>query len=119
MNEKKIMSPALKKPCALFFCGLIWGSLASPSLAQEYSYDSVGRLNNVEFSNGARIEYTYDDAGNRLTETYKAPSVAAAGADESIEAIAIVETKAEVNVSADNALASAGAELLEVSPAFR
>jgi YD repeat-containing protein len=41
--------------------------------AQQYTYDNVGRLTKVVFSNGARMEFTYDRAGNRLTETYGAP----------------------------------------------
>jgi YD repeat-containing protein len=37
--------------------------------AQQYTYDSVGRVLTVTYPNGATISYTYDRAGNRVTET--------------------------------------------------
>lgn len=32
-----------------------------------YSYDQLGRLTSAQFSNGARVSYSYDEMGNRLT----------------------------------------------------
>jgi len=34
-----------------------------------YTYDSQNRLTQVGYSNGSSIDYTYDAAGNRLTQT--------------------------------------------------
>ncbi len=34
-----------------------------------YAYDALDRLTNVDYGNGATMAYTYDAAGNRLTET--------------------------------------------------
>lgn len=41
-------------------------STAAPFI---YSYDSLNRLTNVNYGNGAVISYTYDAVGNRLTYT--------------------------------------------------
>lgn len=38
----------------------------TPAVAQEYRYDSLGRLVRVNNPNGVNSFYTYDDAGNRL-----------------------------------------------------
>ena len=43
--------------------------LASTSLAATYTYDNLNRLTHVDYGNGNTIQYTYDQAGNRLTET--------------------------------------------------
>ena len=37
--------------------------------ATTYEYDNLNRLTRVDFENGNSIDYTYDQAGNRLTET--------------------------------------------------
>lgn len=42
---------------------------AAPSRAETYLYDSMNRLTSVDYGNGNVIQYTYDQAGNRLTET--------------------------------------------------
>jgi YD repeat-containing protein len=42
---------------------------SSAAQAQQYTYDSVGRVLTVTYPNGATISYTYDRAGNRVTET--------------------------------------------------
>jgi YD repeat-containing protein len=34
-----------------------------------YQYDNLYRLQKVEYSNGVKVEYTYDELGNRLTKT--------------------------------------------------
>jgi len=33
-----------------------------------YTYDSLGRLSQVTYSNGVVVTYTYDAAGNRITQ---------------------------------------------------
>jgi YD repeat-containing protein len=51
--------------------GLMLVCLIIPSLALgatiDYQYDSLDRLVAVRYSDGTRIAYTYDGAGNRLT----------------------------------------------------
>ena len=39
-----------------------------------YDYDDFGRLIEVLYDDGTRIVYTYDDAGNRLTEVITVPA---------------------------------------------
>lgn len=43
--------------------------LAAPAAAEadEYQYDSLGRLTRVTYSTGAVVQYSYDAAGNRTT----------------------------------------------------
>jgi YD repeat-containing protein len=36
------------------------------SLAITYSYDQLGQLTGVDYGNGSRIAYSYDDAGNQV-----------------------------------------------------
>jgi YD repeat-containing protein len=70
------MGAAVGKSLALVAWGLVLGGVSPLLSAQQYTYDSVGRLTTIVFSNGAKTQYTYDRAGNRLTETYVAPSMA-------------------------------------------
>jgi YD repeat-containing protein len=42
-------------------------ALAFPAAADEYQYDSLGRLIRVTYDNGAVVQYSYDAAGNRTT----------------------------------------------------
>jgi len=37
----------------------------------QYSYDANGRLTSVSYSNGLTIKYSYDAAGNMLSQTIK------------------------------------------------
>jgi len=39
-----------------------------------YSYDSLNRLTHVDYGNGTTIDYTYDPAGNRLTQVVVIPA---------------------------------------------
>jgi len=54
-----------------FAAALIWmlllGRCVLSAGVVTYSYDSLNRLTNVNYGNGAVIGYTYDVAGNRLT----------------------------------------------------
>lgn len=57
--------------CFLIMCWiLVYGFLSIPSFAgtTQYSYDSLNRLIKVEHADGTTIEYTYDEAGNRLSK---------------------------------------------------
>ena len=57
------------------FIGLITLTLAlsvfsgTIAHATTYEYDNLNRLTRVDFENGNSIDYTYEQAGNRLTET--------------------------------------------------
>ena len=53
---------------ALTVCLVV--GLASPALAATtYTYDALGRVSSVTYSNGKTITYTYDAAGNRTQVT--------------------------------------------------
>jgi YD repeat-containing protein len=49
--------------------GVIWLSGSAVVSAQTYTYDAVGRVVGVVYPNGAQVTYSYDKAGNRITET--------------------------------------------------
>jgi YD repeat-containing protein len=58
----------------LLFCLLLpAGSLAG---AARYKYDGAGRLISVQYDNGVTVKYTYDQMGNRLTETVRSGGAA-------------------------------------------
>lgn len=48
-----------------------------------YEYDDQGQLKSIIYDDGARIDYTYDKAGNRLTRT-SSGSISAPSADLSV-----------------------------------
>ena len=54
------------KVCTFLFCLF----LAAPALAgtAQYTYDSLNRLVQVVYDNGASIVYIYDAAGNRTVK---------------------------------------------------
>ena len=43
--------------------------IASYSQSVNYIYNDANRLIRIEYSDGTRIDYTYDEMGNRITET--------------------------------------------------
>ena len=47
--------------------------------AETYQYDPAGRLTNVTYDDGSRIDYTYDNAGNITKIARKGPSVGVLG----------------------------------------
>jgi YD repeat-containing protein len=48
--------------------------VASYGVDIKYSYDSLNRLIRTDYSNGIRVQYTYDETGNRLErETIQFP----------------------------------------------
>jgi uncharacterized repeat protein (TIGR01451 family) len=57
--------------------GLIAGSVAAAPGLTIYHYDPLNRLESVEYADGTRIEYSYDEVGNRTRRTV----VSGAGAD--------------------------------------
>ena len=48
---------------------LLAGLAGPASAATTYTYDALGRLVSVTYSNGKTITYTYDAAGNRTQVT--------------------------------------------------
>lgn len=70
----------------LFSVALAFALLTSTVLtaahAQTYTYDNRGQLTQIVYPNGARVNYTYDAAGNRTVQTIstagdKAPNAGA------------------------------------------
>jgi len=51
-------------------CSLLMASTIS------YTYDSLDRLTRVTYADGTAISYSYDSAGNRLTQVISNPSIA-------------------------------------------
>ncbi|MEM9572724.1 MAG: Ig-like domain-containing protein [Pseudomonadota bacterium] len=50
-------------------CGLVFAPLAATSDTTTYTYDSLGRLVDVEYDDGSSTGYQYDAAGNRTAIT--------------------------------------------------
>lgn len=63
---------SLRLTAAMFAGVVVFAATASQATAQTYTYDIHGRLLKAAYTNGAEVSYTYDKAGNRLTETVKA-----------------------------------------------
>ena len=51
---------------------LLIAGLAFSARADTYTYDQIGRLTGVTYTDGSTITYAYDDAGNRTTVTQTA-----------------------------------------------
>ncbi|ENW93029.1 hypothetical protein F904_02972 [Acinetobacter dispersus] len=52
------------------FILIIFFILCTPSIyagSVSYTYDNLGRVTKVTYSNGKSITYSYDAAGNRIT----------------------------------------------------
>lgn len=47
---------------------------SAPPVSETYSYDALGRIEKVTFSNGATVTYTYDVVGNRKVVVRTAPT---------------------------------------------
>ena len=47
---------------------------SAPPVSEIYSYDALGRIEKVTFSNGATVTYTYDVVGNRKAVVRTAPT---------------------------------------------
>lgn len=55
----------------VIFCGTLCAALAV-----DYSYDTLQRLTRVDYDNGVSVAYSYDAAGNRLSQVVPAASPA-------------------------------------------
>ena len=66
-------------PAALGVC-LIGPSLADPPASVTYTYDELGRLRTGQYSDGRKVDYQYDPAGNRTTMTSGMPVQLTVGA---------------------------------------
>lgn len=58
---------------ALMLC-LVFSNAISVA-AETYTYDELNRITSVEYEDGQKIEYTYDDAGNILSITVNGEKV--------------------------------------------
>jgi len=69
MNTKlcRLGARILKSVMQLATTTICCWTTAASAQAAIYSYDSLNRLTNVNYGNGAIISYTYDAVGNRLT----------------------------------------------------
>ena len=63
----------IKIGAAILFFLCLEGSSPSSAASITYTYDNLGRIIQVTYSNGRVITYTYDAAGNRQTYTVTAP----------------------------------------------
>ena len=64
-------TPAQSRPAAALLAALaivLAATVATPAQAgtATYTYDALGRVTKVSYSNGTVITYTYDAAGNRI-----------------------------------------------------
>ncbi|WP_397596967.1 RHS repeat domain-containing protein [Silanimonas sp.] len=83
------MSAGVRNAVAAAFWALVLGGVSPLVSAQQYTYDSTGRLTEVVFSNGAKMQFTYDKAGNRLTEAVVGTTTAHVG--KAVDSIARVD----------------------------
>ena len=74
MNSNQKRPPAWSPPITGF---ILVGLLATPAplLAEQvtHTYDNLNRLTRTDYGNGRAIDYTYDAAGNRLSQVITAP----------------------------------------------
>ncbi len=49
-------------------------AVVSPGETLQYTYDAMQRLTRVTYGDGTAIDYTYDNAGNRLTQSVTLPT---------------------------------------------
>jgi YD repeat-containing protein len=60
----------------LFLSSLVWFEVVRAE-TMTYTYDNLNRLTSAKYGNGQELKYAYDDAGNILTVTDKAPTATA------------------------------------------
>lgn len=74
MNSNQKRPPAWSPAITGF---ILVGLLATPApiLAEQvtHTYDNLNRLTRTDYGNGRAIEYTYDAAGNRLSQVVTVP----------------------------------------------
>jgi YD repeat-containing protein len=73
MTSSRLKSQLLYIATIAFF--LFTLCLPYLSGASTYSYDEGNRLIRVKYDNGARIDYTYDESGNRIQSLAATPSI--------------------------------------------
>ncbi len=59
----------LPAPCRTLTTLLLFLTLASPSAAVTYTYDTHHRLTSAIYDDGTAVQYTYDATGNRLAKS--------------------------------------------------
>lgn len=70
--------------------------IARPELKKTtHQYDELNRLIEVQYANGTKITYTYDEVGNRLSEVITVPNAPAVVA--TVAATDITQTSARLN----------------------
>jgi len=57
-----------------FLAMLVFTSSLASSEVITYDYDNAGQVKKVIYGNGATIEYTYDNSGNRVIYQHKGKS---------------------------------------------
>lgn len=69
MSENRTLKPMLRASMSTLALTILLG-LSMPVLAGSvsYTYDQLGRVKTVTYSNGVVITYTYDAAGNRVSQ---------------------------------------------------
>lgn len=75
MNKNHKISPAWGPAImGLILVGLL--AIPAPMLAEQvtHTYDNLNHLTRTDYGNGRAIEYTYDAAGNRLSQVVTAPN---------------------------------------------
>ena len=99
----------MKRRLGLLFMLLVFACLSGVAFAAniQYTYDNLNRLIKVDYGNGRAIQYSYDQDGNRITQTINAagsivvtisPQAAAdAGAEWSVDSGALQTSGATVS----------------------
>lgn len=67
MNSQVLNSVSHRAARWVTGIGLALISCAALAGSANYSYDSLGRLNVIQYSNGVSVFYYYDAAGNRTS----------------------------------------------------
>ena len=70
---KKRLSISSKIMTILTLVLLLVGSLTPALLAATYTYDALGRVTSVSYSNGQKTDYSYDAGGNILESKNHSP----------------------------------------------
>ena len=78
MSTKAATPTKSRSKVALFITGAVLFtsiSMCVNGATTSYTYDSLNRVTKVDYGDGLVMNYTYDAAGNRLTETATAPEM--------------------------------------------
>ncbi len=94
-------------PCLI--CILLLHPLSASAASVTYQYDARHRLTGAAYDSGVTIGYTYDAAGNRLTEAITAPAAAASPSAEA--AVTALNTTVDTNNTSGSAPAKSPSQL--------